>query len=1036
QASSYRLNGASVYISNTSYNGVLDESQKVGTLEGNAEKQYIEFTDAHSGTYLIIKGKESNHLHLSTVEVYGQAPATPSFVEHEREFLIKGTSDIGDTIVTLEAMDYQDDVIRYSVDNPAFSADNQGNIKVNSVLQAGAYNVMVTISDGLHTATTNLTINVTSNTAIEDALASGSVLNVTEEELIQATRDEIATLRAGNSLLSVLYKDEAIAYNPGNRNQLINIKGDAHKIFPILQGNKGKTLAAAGTKVNSRFAAFGAAPMEHFQDGDNLSYEPQFKRLLAWLIMANTEDTLDSNKTIGLSFTHADKSDIKAWIASNYPKWTVQECDRTSPDFDTCYNNVDLIITGWQTDESNTQMVRAKLEEVVTAGTPVLYLHTWYEAYNSVAHSIANLFGFELPYGGNYWSKDAVAWDNVEAMQLSVFSGLGYDSIDTMLAHFQDKDYNFDWNQCTDGKGAFGSQYDKCGDVIGLNSEFQEGATKVRGMMTGLDSSKKNIFSTTDYRLQKLLALVGDKFRQSVTFPMDKVTTDDNEFMKSYYSDHAVYNYRAINPAQKDMGNFSRSDFSHIIPTTKTVTLTSKKSFRSTGAYALPGQTVKVTRNDSSAVNVKVFINTLRSGATHQYQKNSSYNRPKYLQTPHFEIKSGESIELTSPYGGTLQLEFDTNDLDVSVTFENVGEHAYWASSADDASFTQKLNAGDFDWAEVVTNGFEVHSKLDKMRKSVADEKWGTAEALAAATKRYMSNFPHVLAGFRGAGIDVVDEIHDFATTNGLTIETLDKVKHMNADQATCGYGCSGNPYDAYWAFSPVGHGDVHELGHGLQKGRFQYEGFENHSMTNPYSYYTKSKYNETIGSNGTDCQNLPFKEVFEKLQASVNEANATAYLKTNLWDSSGWSQQFMVTLQAMMHTQKMGKLENGWHLWARVHILEREISRADDDWENRKASIGFSDYTLDEFKAMRKNDWLLVSISFASGLDFRDYLTMMGIEYSQKASDQVASFAYTMVPKKFFVSTSNGYCKSDDTYGSFLDKSMLDVDGTTAFPY
>ena len=278
-------------------------------------------------------------------------------------------------------------------------------------------------------------------------------------------------------------------------------------------------------------------------------------------------------------------------------------------------------------------------------------------------------------------------------------------------------------------------------------------------------------------------------------------------------------------------------------------------------------------------------------------------------------------------------------------------------------------------------------------------------------------------------------EIYDFATKYNLTIQELDLVKHMNADQATCGYGCSGNPYDAYWAYSPIGHGDVHELGHGLEKSRFQFEGFELHAITNPYSYYTKSKYNETTGGD-PDCQKLPFKEVYEKLQASVGESNSTAYLKTNLWATSSWSQQVLVTIQAMMHTQKMGKLKNGWHLLARLHILEREIKKAKEDWDNKKASLGFSSYTLDEFNAMRKNDWLLVSLSFAGEVDFRDYLSMMGIEYSTKASAQVASFGYPLVPKKFFVSTPSGYCKSDDTYGAFLDKSSLDVDGTTLFPY
>ena len=82
----------------------------------------------------------------------------------------------------------------------------------------------------------------------------------------------------------------------------------------------------------------------------------------------------------------------------------------------------------------------------------------------------------------------------------------------------------------------------------------------------------------------------------------------------------------------------------------------------------------------------------------------------------------------------------------------------------------------------------------------------------------------------------------------------------------------------------------------------------------------------------------------------------------------------------------------------------------------------------------MRKNDWMLISLSHAVSLDFRDYLDMMGIEYSDKAADQVAGFGYPDVPREFFVSTSNGYCKTD-AYGSFLDKDTLDIDGLSVWP-
>ena len=58
----------------------------------------------------------------------------------------------------------------------------------------------------------------------------------------------------------------------------------------------------------------------------------------------------------------------------------------------------------------------------------------------------------------------------------------------------------------------------------------------------------------------------------------------------------------------------------------------------------------------------------------------------------------------------------------------------------------------------------------------------------------------------------------------------------------------------------------------------------------------------------------------------------------------------------------------------------------------------------------------------------------MMGIEYSQKASNQVESFHYDIVPNKFFISTPDGYCKTD-AYGTYLNKNSLAVDGNSAWP-
>ena len=179
----------------------------------------------------------------------------------------------------------------------------------------------------------------------------------------------------------------------------------------------------------------------------------------------------------------------------------------------------------------------------------------------------------------------------------------------------------------------------------------------------------------------------------------------------------------------------------------------------------------------------------------------------------------------------------------------------------------------------------------------------------------------------------------------------------------------------------------------------------------------------------------MPFKKLFDTVQSSVGENNVEAYLKTNLWDVAGLGEQYLLKIEAMMHSQKLGKVQKGWHVLARVHILEREMSRAKQDWDVRKASVGFSTYSLDEINAIGNNDWLTVAYSYASELDLRDYFDMMGIPYSQKAHDQIASFGFDKAPKSLFVSTDTGYCQTDD-YGTLFDRPTLPMDGSTAYSY
>ncbi|HHL19708.1 MAG TPA: hypothetical protein ENJ33_08225 [Thiothrix sp.] len=1049
-----RLSGSRVYVTTTSYTaGELSESDKVATLD-SADIREISVFPKKSATYVIVKAADGNCLHMRELEVYGDVPATPYFNEHKDSYLIPSTSPIGFSVATIGAGDWQGDVLHFSITSDVpFAINTQGQLTVNNTLVANtSYAFDVRVSDGEHSITSAITIKTTTATAVDDAIASGSVSNITSQELLNAAIDEIdasaiAMLDAKVQLFNLnadgSAKDAgsltAITWDPTHDASLF--KPTIGKNVSVLKTNSvtnesytvyKKDIAIIGDTDNARYMVMGSNPMRNAYRNAAAMNEQMHQFMensLSWLTKRNDLKTQPFNVVIAhmrQSYYFPDEIATREWLDGHYTGQVsynaadvcdgdqLSSCLDTSPDL--------LIISQYPSDNDDNTAIAQRVEQAIDAGTPVLYLH-YDGGQTELGKALFPIFNVSYEWD-NYWNK--LSLSNYDVTQQLTTLPDRLVKIKTLLEHFKAADFAIDWAACDEGN---------CNAVPSLVTGFFEGASEVKSIMQNLDKAKINIFAESGYRLQKLLVLIGDHFRQNVVFPMDRITTNDTQFLESYFAEHAAYNYRLLNPAQPDMGNYSRSDFSHITPTNRTVNIISKRYFRSTGAYALPGKTFTVTRNDNSDLTVKVFIHSARDGATRIFE-NKGYVRPRITQSTHIEIKSGETLKLTSATGGPIHLEFSANDLPVEVMFSNIGEHPYWSSSADDARFAQALIDAKYDWAEVVTSGFEVHSTLTKMVKSVNDPKWGSAAAMAAAVTQYTSNYPHVLAGFKGPGIDVVPEIHDFAAEKGWTINSIDIVKHMNADQAACGYGCSGNPYDAYWSFDPIGHGDIHELGHSLQ-GRKRFIGWENHSMTNHYAYYTQSKYNAAVGSNAHTCQSLSFAQEFTLLQASIGQADPAAYMKTQLWDSADWNKQVSMYIQMLMSAEDNGAVKNGWHVRARLHILEREFYRADNnetDWLAKRDSLGFSNYTLEEAKAADNNDWLLIAISTVTARDYRDYLTMWGIPFSAKADAQVASYNYPIIPRKFYMSSATGYCEAKQN-GDFLAKISLPVDGTQTWP-
>ncbi len=775
-------------------------------------------------------------------------------------------------------------------------------------------------------------------------------------------------------------------------------------------------LAVAGTTGEARHLVMGSNPMRNIHRGASPDGMDAFlKNAVAWLSGRDDLDTGTLNVVIAQmdqSYYFPDQNGTRAWLDVAYDTRVIYNeaaaCDGAA--LAGCLaDNPDLLIISQVGEDDG---VSAAVEAALARGQAVLYLHHDGDL-KPLGASLISMLGANYA-GDNYWRRQSmVAFDGT-----ANYGDLSDEAaaLETLLTNLRDDSFAFDLLTCEDKS---------CPDGHAYNTDFQEPAQNLKSRIDGYDRSATDVFQLSGHRLDKGLVLLADKFREDVTYPMDKVATLRGDFLRSMFADHVVHTARSSTPVQADLGNFSRSDFTGTSLTNKTVDLTARRHYSAAGVYAVPGQTVRVTRLDDSDVGTHIRINLVRSGATHEFETNG-YKRPKYLSSQDMPIAPGETLTFTSPLGGPIQVRFDGKDVETQFRFEGVGEHAVWRGPEDDADFEAKLDAGTFDWAELITPGFQVHSTLEKMRETVNHPVWPSAAQVAEATQYHLHNLPHVLAGLKGDGIDVVPEIHDFAAANGLEIYTLDTVKHMNADQATCGYGCSGNPYDAYWDFNPIGHGDIHELGHGLERSRFLYAGQPGHTGTNPYSYFSKSEFfKETSNTSDLGCQNLPYQNLFETVQASRNAADPAQYMRDQ--NLTNWSDGAAINLQIMMAAQDLGLLENGYFLLARQHIIDREFNLADNNdtaWAEKKDGLGFGAFTREEARALTNNDWNLIALSHALDRDMSNYLELWGFELSESAKAAVAE--KVNFPTDFYVADSQAHCTGFPTEKRPVDGAQL----------
>ena len=832
-----------------------------------------------------------------------------------------------------------------------------------------------------------------------------------EQEIIAAAQEELATIiTRDEEMLRALYGTETVSYTPTEWSQhIVNV--DLTNNFILVQGTDyGYSLAVAGSQGESRYAAFGGNVVARLHNGDETGFAMPFERVLNWILSGDPEQTIDS-LSVGVAFLGWDEPDVEAWLSNRDSDWNITVCD--NPDEVSDCLNSDLLVLGSNGTVSDLESMSVHLHRRITEGAKILFLHTETWATSDVGTAIlAALHTTYGEYGGNYWSNDNASWGTVDEM---LAAGGSARELNTMLGHFEASDYWFDWGECTDWVGQT-----FCHDIAGFRSEFLNGAQTLRNQLSVNDGQNVDVFASEGDRIWKLLVLLGDWYRQNIQYPYSRSDADIMPFMKSYFADHATVYSRAFNPPQADLGSFSANITSQdvdLLSVDVQVDTSARGGFTAIGYSAVPGQTFTIRRTDSSDLPAQVFINTQRTGSTREFDE-GQYNRPKYLQSHPVRIVSGDTVRLTSPYGGTLQLSVAASDSDqqIALSLENVSLHPVLGEGGDIETYVNELETTQLPFTEIRNPYVQIHSKVDMMLTSI-DDYGGDLDLFFDELHEYMIFDTYNLAGFAGADLSLNDAVmavcDDFGwDCTSEEIHRLPALQHINIDTyAHCGGGCSGNPYDQAWALHPLGWGETHEIGHNLQRSRLGIYGGRSSEVSNQifplhkhWSYYAETG----IAMSG---DRVDYMGTFDLLQQAQQTADPTASVYDALWSAEGIydnnAERMAFFMQIVHHSDGLEFLQTGWDIFTLMYLHERLFSSV-SDWAAQKDALGFSTYsTMPEIDG---NDFMLLSLSFISRIDQRPFFNMWGITYSDQASNQVAEYGFPLAERVFFASdNANG---------------------------
>lgn len=838
------------------------------------------------------------------------------------------------------------------------------------------------------------------------------------DELIDFSRGQVQSAQAKRqALLETLYQNvgSTISWYPSHDSITLSSFLPENTVM-VLRSTENKDKAPSakglvyvGEQKGHRYAAMAA---NMFAVDTSPQTDQLLKNMIRWMTGGagaskplSVITTHMSSRSDSWYFPHNEK--IRAWLETYYPGQhainAANSCEYS--DLAVCIEQQqpDLIVMSDVDRQGRGSAAGEAVVELARAHQiPLIYVN--HERFASpLAKPVFRYMGLQAE--GNYWPKNRAIDLSVQRLKEG---DAQLEAVDDLLANL--KNGQFDpkaLEQCD-------RNFIYCNGTA-FNQTFKNGADWYRQAATGLDASRIQAFSSERYALIKAGLLLADKYRAGIDYPITH--SDPEAWQQAMFADWAVSYTRTGNRAQPDLGEFiidasqvkSGHQAQYAYPATETDTQTISvpysKQWTTTGWYALPGQPIRFTRQDSNDARMVIQLNYHRSNTNRSYQT-GSYRGPLEVMQARIEVGKGDSVMFSTPYGGPVYAYLEGSASPVSVTLKanGIAKHPTVMDFSDPmqiSRFNQTLENTALPHVDLRTDGAEQHLRRDRFLDALNDEV-PTVNALLKSIEEDHLHSVYTLAGYKVQGSTLTESLPDdvkavcqnlFGATDCFdpALHIRKSIQHANYDQhAHCGSGCSGNPWDASWEISPTSWGDNHELGHNLQTKRLnvhyvaaadkedwsQYGSRAGENSNNIFPYYVKwiSHYVRDGNTTPLTDGHMNHKDLFYVFMSDAaqlkNSADERVVVNRDCevmdkgqdrftvpWQSNdyavhnGYRMAFYIQMALRADQQVLAtgdKLTHGFHLFTLLYQHSRifgQYAANEADWLAHRAQLGFSDF-------------------------------------------------------------------------------------------